>query len=243
MTRAENVLGDNIGFIDLASFMGSDFTVAASARVSLRQETQSLYATLDEFEAKDKGLINRLMRDKHTSCFESVVFQFRIRAPIFVARQHFRHRWGSFNEESGRYVELKDECYVPQTYLVQVGKAMDYKRMELDPYTSGQFRQRELELLKQMRALYEDKLAAGIAREHARIHLPVSQYTTYLWTVNGLALMNFLWLRNSPHAQLEIRKYAEVIENWFKEYLPWTHEAFRKHWGVAMLEGVAIDED
>jgi thymidylate synthase (FAD) len=223
------------GFVELWNSMGDDQTVAASARVSLNRELASLTDHSEKQAERDRGLINRLMRDRHTSPFESVVFQWRIRTPIFVARQWFRHRFSSMNEESGRYVELKDEFYVPQQLRARVGKAMDYTYADLEPGQNAEFVGRIEGLYREARTLYEDMLAAGVAREHARMVLPVAQYTTFIWTVNALSLMNFLHLRNSPHAQEEIRVYAEVMEGVFAERLPWTHAAFRQHWGAGMV--------
>ena len=223
------------GFVELWNTLGADQTVAASARVSLSRELASLTDHSDRQAERDRGLINRLMRDHHTSPFESVVFQWRVRTPIFVARQWHRHRFSSINEESGRYVELQDEFYVPDQLRVRVGKAMDYQYVDMEAEQNAQFRARIEALYHDARALYEEMLAAGVAREHARIVLPVAQYTTFIWTVNALSLMNFLHLRNSPHAQAEIRAYAEVMEAVFAERLPWTHAAFREHWGPGMV--------
>ncbi len=223
------------GFVELWNMMGEDHTIAASARVSLHRELTSLTDHSEKQAERDRGLINRLMRDHHTSPFESVVFQWRVRAPIFVARQWFRHRFSSFNEESGRYVELQDEFYVPTHLRARVGKAMDYQYVDLDDERNADFVARIEALYRDARALYEDMLTAGVAREHARMVLPVAQYTTFIWTVNALSLMNFLYLRHSPHAQAEIRVYAEAMETVFAERLPWTHAAFRAHWGSGMV--------
>ena len=223
------------GFVELWGMLGDDRSVAASARVSLSRELASLTDHSEQQAERDRGLINRLMRDRHTSPFESVVFQWRVRAPIFVARQWFRHRFSSFNEESGRYVELKDEFYLPERLRVRLGKAMDYTYADMDDTQNAAFRDRIEAVYAQARALYEDMLRAGVAREHARMVLPVAQFTTFIWTVNALSLMNFLHLRNSPHAQEEIRHYAAIMESVFAARLPWTHAAFRQHWGVAAI--------
>ncbi|RME45771.1 MAG: FAD-dependent thymidylate synthase [Chloroflexi bacterium] len=223
------------GFVELLDFMGDDRRCVAAARVSLRRESLSLADMTEEQIAKDQGLLNRLMRDKHTSPFEHAVFQFRIRAPIFVVRQWMRHRFSSYNEESGRYVKLVDEFYLPDRLRIRVGKAMDYSFEPIDDERNAYFRKRIGELYEEARALYEEMLEAGIAREHARIVLPVAQYTTFFWTVNALSLMNFLNLRNSEHAQYEIRQYARAIEDIFAQKMPWTQAAFRKHWGPSAI--------
>ncbi len=223
------------GFVELLDLLGDDRRCVAAARVSLRREQVSLVDGSPEQVARDQGLIERLIRDRHTSPFEHAVFQFRVRAPIFVVRQWFRHRYASYNEESGRYVALEDEFFVPDDLRVRVGKAMDYHYESLPPAENEALRTAIAGHYEAARALYERLLAVGVAREHARMVLPVAQYTTFFWTVNALSLMNFLNLRNSPHAQAEIRAYAQVIEVMFASRMPWTHAAFRAHWGPSMI--------
>jgi thymidylate synthase (FAD) len=223
------------GFVELLDVLGDDRRCVAAARVSLRREQRSLSDDSPEQVARDRGLLERLVRDRHTTPFEHVVFQFRVRSPIFVVRQWFRHRYASYNEESARYVELEDEFFLPDALRVRVGKAMDYNYGVLEPAEDDALRAEVTALYDEARALYEKLLARGVAREHARLVLPVAQYTTFFWTVNALSLMNFLNLRNAPHAQAEIRAYAEVIETMFQTRLPWTHAAFRAHWGSSMI--------
>ena len=151
----------------------------------------------------------------------------------FVANGFIVHN--SYNEESGRYVKLVDEFYLPNHLRIRAGKAMDYRYEPIDDERNAYFRKRIGEMYDASRALYEEMIDAGIAREHARIVLPVAQYTTFFWTVNALSLMNFLNLRNSEHAQYEIRQYASAIEDIFAEKMPWTQAAFRKHWGPSAI--------
>jgi thymidylate synthase (FAD) len=216
--------------------MGDDRRCVAAARVSLRGEAKSLKDGSPEQIARDKGLIRTLMRNRHTSPFEHAVFQFRVRAPILVARQWFRHRFASYNEESGRYVELKDEFYLPEHLRGSSGKAMDYGVSALDDDTNDWARAQIEAVYQRAREAYESLLARGVAREHARVVLPMAQYTTFFWTVNALSLMNFLNLRTAATAQGEIRAYAAAIEELFRQRMPWTHEAFREFWGVSMIE-------
>jgi thymidylate synthase (FAD) len=223
------------GFVELLDVLGDDRRCVAAARVSLRREEKSLRDDSPEQRARDEGLIVRLIRDRHTSPFEHAVFQFRIRAPIFVVRQWFRHRYASYNEESARYAALEDEFFVPEQLRVRVGKAMDYRYETLPEAEDAALRAELAAVYERARALYERLLERGVAREHARLVLPVAQYTTFLWTVNALSLMNFLNLRNAPHAQAEIQAYAAVIESMFAERMPWTHAAFRAHWGPSMI--------
>ena len=224
------------GFVEVLDVLGDDRRCVAAARVSLRRELLSLTDDSPEQVERDRGLIQRLIQDRHTSPFEHAVFQFRVRAPIFVARQWFRHRYASYNEESGRYVALEDEFYVPDDLRIRVGKAMDYHYESLPPADNEALRSALAAHYEAARALYERLLAVGVAREHARMVLPVSQYTTFVWTVNALSLMNFLNLRNAPHAQAEIREYAVIIEAMFQRHMPWTHAAFRAHWGPSMIQ-------
>ncbi len=223
------------GFVELLDILGDDRRCVAAARVSLRREVASLADESKDQIERDKALIRRLLRDHHTSPFEHAVFQFRIRAPILVARQWFRHRFASYNEESGRYSKLEDELYLPERLHGPVGKPMDYVMAPL-PGEMNERARREIEAhYARARALYESLLAMGVAREHARMVLPVAQYTSFFWTVNALSLMNFIYLRTAPAAQAEIRAYAEVIEDIFRERMPWTHAAFREYWGRCMI--------
>ncbi len=232
-TAFARVLGQ--GFVELIELLGDDRRCVAAARVSVRREQLSLVAGDAAQEARDRGLLERLIKDRHTSPLEHAVFQFRVRAPIFVVRQWFRHRFASYNEESGRYVELEDQFYLPERLRARVGKAMDYRYADLPEADNAAAVADVAAVYEQARAVYERLLALGVAREHARMVLPVAQFTTFFWTVNALSLMNFLNLRNAPHAQYEIQAYAEIIEALFQERMPWTHAAFRAHWGVSSV--------
>ncbi len=223
------------GFVELLDVLGDDRRCVAAARVSLRREQLSLTDETPQQIERDRGLIERLIRDKHTSPFEHAVFQFRVRAPIFVVRQWFRHRYASYNEESARYVRLEDHFYLPDEFRVRVGKAMDYQYEHLPDDENAALQAELTHHYEAARELYEKLLARGVAREHARLVLPVAQFTTFFWTVNALSLMNFLNLRNALHAQAEIQAYAVVIEDMFREAMPWTHTAFRAHWGTSMI--------
>lgn len=223
------------GFVELLDTLGDDRRCVAAARVSLRRDQKSLVDDSEAQMKRDQGLLHRLMADRHTSPFEHAIFQFRVRAPIFVVRQWFRHRFASYNEESGRYIKLEDEFFLPERLRERVGKAMDYTYADMAEPENGQTLDEIEALYEQARGLYERLLERGVAREHARMVLPVAQYTTFFWTVNTLSLMNFLNLRNSPHAQEEIRDYAVVIEDMFAAHMPWTHAAFREHWGPSAI--------
>jgi thymidylate synthase (FAD) len=209
------------GFVRLDGAMADDLSVVNGARVSFARRK-------DEMDASDEGLIRFLMRDRHGSPFEHNAFRFHVRCPIFVAREWFRHRIGSFNEFSMRYAKATDDFYVPEPEDVrtQVGKPGSYTFEPVDDELAEETR-RELEALyEQAYATYARLVEKGVARELARSVMPVGSYTQFYWTVNARALMNFVSLRNSEFAQLEIRRYAEAVEAFFAREMPVTHAAF-----------------
>jgi thymidylate synthase (FAD) len=209
------------GFVRLDDAMASDLSVVNSARVSFgRRKT--------EMDESDEGLIRFLMRDHHGTPFEHNAFRFHIRAPIFVAREWFRHRVGSFNEFSMRYAKATDDFYVPEPDDVrtQVGKPGAYSFEPVDPELAEQTRVELRAVYEQAYATYERLVEAGVARELARAVMPVGAYTEFYWTVNARALMNFVALRAHETAQREIRRYAEAVETFFAEKMPVTHAAF-----------------
>jgi thymidylate synthase (FAD) len=209
------------GFVRLDDAMADDLSVVNGARVSFaRRKT--------EMEASDEGLIGFLMRDRHGSPFEHNAFRFHVRCPIFVAREWFRHRIGSFNEFSMRYAKATEDFYVPDADDVrsQVGKPGAYSFERVDPELAEETRAELEALYEQAYATYARLVEKGVARELARSVMPVGAYTQFYWTVNARALMNFISLRNSEFAQLEIRRYAEAVETFFAERMPVTHAAF-----------------
>jgi thymidylate synthase (FAD) len=207
------------GFIRLVDFMGGDTAIVQAARVSFGQGSKG--------EERDRKLIDFLIRNKHETPFEQSVFKFHVKCPIFVARQWFRHRWSSFNEISGRYTEMKDEFYVPEKFRIQKSRNYDYE--DIPPQTTAVLHEKLQRFYSEMYALYESMIAEGVAKEQARIVLPLALYTQFYWAVNARSLMNFLMLRLDVHAQLEIRLYAQAIKTMFQEKLPWTYDSFKKH--------------
>jgi thymidylate synthase (FAD) len=179
-------------------------------------------------DESDEGLIRFLMRERHASPFEHSVFRFHVRSPIFVAREWFRHRWGSFNEFSMRYAKATDEFYVPEPDDVrtQVGKPGAYSFEPVDDELAERTRDELREIYEQAYETYERLVEAGVARELARAVMPVGAYTEFFWTVNARALMNFVSLRAAEAAQREIRRYAEAVEQFFAAEMPVTHAAF-----------------
>jgi thymidylate synthase (FAD) len=209
------------GFVRLDDAMADDLSVVNGARVSFAKHKT-------EMDDSDAGLIRFLMRDRHGTPFEHNSFRFHIRAPIFVAREWFRHRIGSFNEFSMRYARATDEFYVPEPEDVrsQVGKPGAYSFEPLPPEVAEATREELRAVYESAYAAYERLVELGVARELARSVLPVGAYTEFYWTVNARALMNFLSLRNSETAQREIRRYAEACEQFLAELMPVTYAAF-----------------
>jgi thymidylate synthase (FAD) len=209
------------GFVRLDDAMANDLSVVNGARVSFARRKE-------EMDTSDEGLIRFLMRDRHGSPFEHNAFRFHVRTPIFVAREWFRHRIGSFNEFSLRYAKATDDFYVPEADDVrtQVGKPGAYSFEQVSPELAAETREKLQALYDQAYDTYTGLVEQGVARELARSVLPVGAYTQFYWTVNARALMNFVSLRNSEFAQLEIRRYAEAVERFFAQKMPVTHAAF-----------------
>jgi thymidylate synthase (FAD) len=209
------------GFVRLDAVMADDLSVVNAARVSFARHKEAM-------DASDEGLIRFLMRERHGTPFEHNSFRFHVRCPIFVAREWFRHRIGSFNEFSMRYAKATDEFYVPapEDVRTQVGKPGAYTFETVDPELAESTRETIDSVYRTAYAAYEELVEAGVAREIARCVLPVGAYTEFFWTVNARALMNFVSLRASETAQREIRRYAEAVESFLAEKMPVTHEAF-----------------
>jgi thymidylate synthase (FAD) len=209
------------GFVRLDDAMATDISVVNGARVSFARRKE----VMDE---SDEGLIRFLMRDRHASPFEHSVFRFHVRCPIFIAREWFRHRWGSFNEFSMRYARATDEFYVPEADDVrtQVGKPGAYSFERVDSDLAEATRDELKAVYEAAYEAYERLVEQGVARELARAVLPVGAYTEFYWTVNARALMNFVSLRAAETAQREIRRYADACERFFAERMPVTHAAF-----------------
>jgi thymidylate synthase (FAD) len=219
---AENVVNVlDHGFVRLDDAMADDLSVVNGARVSFARRKE-------EMDESDEGLIRFLMRDRHGTPFEHNSFRFHIRTPIFVAREWFRHRVGSFNEFSMRYAKATDDFYVPEPEDVrtQVGKPGSYSFEQVSPEVAESTREELKAVYESAYQTYERLVEQGVARELARCVLPVGAYTEFYWTVNARALMNFLSLRASETAQREIRRYAEACELFLAEKMPITHAAF-----------------
>lgn len=209
----------DLGFVRLVDFMGGDQSVVQAARVSIGKGI-----TNDE---RDQKLVNFLLANGHETPFEHSVFKFHIKCPLFVARQWFRHRIASYNEISGRYTKMKDECCLPDRLRSQ--KARNYKYEFIPDDINDSLREKIQDHYEQSFELYNELLEHNVAKEHARIVLPLALYTQFYWTINARALMNFLNLRLDEHAQYEIRQYAHAIDDVFQSKMPWSHDAFLKY--------------
>jgi thymidylate synthase (FAD) len=216
------------GFVRLDGAMADDLSVVNGARVSFARRKL-------ELDDADAGLIRFLMRDRHGTPFEHNAFRFHIRCPIFVAREWFRHRVGSFNEFSMRYARATDDFYIPEPEDVrsQVGKPGAYSFEPVSDELAEATREELRAVYEHAFATYERLVEQGVARELARAALPVGAYTEFFWTVNARSLMNFVSLRAAESAQREIRRYADAVERFFEERMPITYQAFVANGRVA----------
>ena len=205
------------GFVRLVDFMGGDQGVVDAARVS--------YGGVSKGPEADKKLIGYLLKHFHMTPFEHSVFKFHVSAPIFVARQWFRHRFAAYNEVSFRYTEVKDYFYMPAAWR---GQDKKNKQGSSAAVALDQDALHKIFKIQVDGALetYKKMIEQGVAREMARMVLPVNLYTEFYWTVNARSLMNFVALRADAHAQWEIQQYGEAMARSFKELMPWTYEAF-----------------
>lgn len=207
------------GCLQLEDACTSDLAVVNAARVSLNVHH-------DAMDERDEGLIAFLMRERHGTPFEHGMFRFVVTAPLFVVREWHRHRVGhSYNEWSGRYSKIEPEFYLPATIRRQNGKPGAYSFID---FGVGQdiVRERLRQSYDQAYRTYEHLLDEGVAKEQARLVLPLATYTKFYWTCNPRSLMHFLSLRNSDQAMAEIREYAQAAEEIFARLMPTTYEAF-----------------
>ncbi len=238
------------GFVRVVDYMGNDSSVVQAARVSYGSGTKKVNA--------DKGLINYLMSHRHTTPFEMCEIKFHIKLPIFVARQWIRHRTASVNEYSARYSIMEDEFYIPRPeHLAAQSKQNHQGRDEAGSLTVDE-QKRALEILKKdsvncydhyLEMINQDKNGNqidqnkdGLARELARMNLPINCYTQWYWKIDLHNLLNFLALRADSHAQYEIREYAKVMLDLVQKWVPHSYEAFAKHrMSGKELSGMALE--
>jgi thymidylate synthase (FAD) len=213
------------GFVRLVDHMGNDLSVVRSARVSYDAEWRT-----GEDEGKDRKLIHYLMKNRHTSPFESVSFTFDVKAPIFVFRQWHRHRTWSYNEVSARYTELPEECYVPKREHITTQSTSNKQMRTNDehPYAAS-LAGHINDMCRRAYSDYHWLLKQGVPRELARGVLPLNTYSHMFATVDLHNLFHFIEVRRHPHAQYEIRVYAEAILNLIRPIVPVCVEAFEQH--------------
>jgi thymidylate synthase (FAD) len=238
-TKQEIVFRDDMT-VELVKSSASDADVIWAARVSTAGETT--LEKVGESSERDAGLINYLARERHGSPFEHTSMTFFVSAPIFVFREFMRHRIASYNEESGRYRELRPVFYIPNKdrKLVQVGKTGAYTFIDGTPEQLDITVNAIKETCTLAYENYQKILASGVAREVARAVLPVTLYSSMYVTMNARALMNFLSLRTSSegshfpsYPQREIEMVAEKMEKHFAELMPMTYAAFQKSGRIA----------
>ena len=234
------------GFVRVVDYMGNDSSVVQAARVSYGAGTKKVNA--------DKALINYLIAHRHTTPLEMCEIKFHIKLPIFVARQWIRHRTASVNEYSARYSIMEDEFYIPKAHdLCSQSKVNHQGRDESKPL-SNEEQKRVLQILKEDslksyqhyleminqndKGDVADESKDGLARELARMNLPLNCYTQWYWKIDLHNLLHFLKLRADSHAQYEIRVYAEIMLDMVKAWVPHCYEAFNKHqrFGQALSE-------
>lgn len=229
ISEAEEILDKEYGVLDkgfvrLVDYLGGDARIVQAARVSYGAGTKSV--------REDAALIDYLLRNEHSSPFEQVVFTFHLKMPIFVARQWVRHRTARLNEISGRYSVLQNECYIPAEGDVAQQSA-DNKQGREAQAVSELAAQKTRMLLKQGQeaaySAYEELIDAGLARELARINLPLSLYTEMYWQIDLRNLFHFLKLRLDAHAQKEIREYAGALFAIVQKVAPLASASFANH--------------
>jgi thymidylate synthase (FAD) len=212
------------GFVRLVDYLGGDARIVQAARVSYGEGTKTV--------REDRALIDYLLRNKHTSPFEQVIFTFHVKMPIFVARQWIRHRTARLNEISGRYSVMRDEFYVPRNHEVRL-QSQRNRQGGSDREVPEELRERVIELLQrdqgEIYRSYESLLEDDVARELARVNLPLSLYTEMYWQIDLNNLFHFLRLRMDWHAQYEIRVYGDAIARCVEAVAPMAFGAFEEN--------------
>lgn len=221
------------GFVRLVDYLGGDARIVQAARVSYGDGTKSV--------REDSGLIDYLLRHGHSSPFEQVVLTFHVKMPIFVARQWIRHRTARLNEISGRYSIMKDEAYLPacedialQSTNNRQGRMSQAAPLEVSSHIQKVLQDQQKSAYHGYKALIDTNLA----RELARINLPLSTYTELYWQIDLHNLFHFLKLRCDSHAQKEIRSYALVLLDICRTVVPHATKSFEKH----VLRGIRFSE-
>ncbi|WP_445681725.1 FAD-dependent thymidylate synthase [Radicibacter daui] len=236
------------GFVRVIDYMGDDAAIVQAARVSYGAGTKAARS--------DEGLIRYLLRHAHTTPFEMCEIKYHIKLPIFVARQWIRHRTANVNEYSGRYSVMEDEFYIPRTE--QLAAQSRSNRQGRGAVLEGEEAVRVLQLLKDdARQSYQhyvemlnedgdgnviDESRDGLARELARMNLPINLYTQFYWKIDLHNLLHFLRLRADSHAQYEIRVFAEAMLDTVRRWVPIAWQAGEDYKrGAETLSAPALD--
>ncbi len=215
------------GFVRLVDFMGNDDSIVQAARVSYGKGTKK--------STEDRGLIRYLLRHSHTTPFEMVEFKFHVKLPIFVARQWIRHRTANVNEYSGRYSVMEDEFYMPKTENIHFQSKLNKQgrddSVEHEPSAElrKKFSDATEDIQRRSYSDYQEFIEVDLARELARINLPISMYTQWYWKIDLHNLFHFLRLRLDTHAQYEIRVFAQAMAEIVKEVTPIAFGAFEDY--------------
>lgn len=210
------------GFVRPLQTWGSDELIVRAARVSFNDV---------ESDGNRPGLIDYLMRHRHTSPFEMCEIVLHVKLPIFVARQWVRHRTASLNEVSARYVELPTDYYIPALDVI-CGQAKNNKQGRGEPLAIERAHAVQRRMVQASASAFDEyhRLCEdGVAKEIARMVLPMNTYTEWIWKSDLHNLLRFLEQRMHPHAQYEIREYANVIAGIVQGWVPQTWAAFEKH--------------
>lgn len=214
--------------------IGADYRIVQAARVSYSHGTKKVNT--------DKGLIRYLYRNRHTTPFEMVKFTFVIKMPMFIARQHFRHRTANMNEISARYSVIEDSFFHPEVVYKQSADNRQGRDTEQLPNEVQKLFQEYLNHQEAGYKMYKDLVDAGVARETARIGLPQSIMTEFYWTIDLHNLLHYLGLRMDSHAQEEIRDYANAIFELIEPIVPIAASAFKDYNLNSMrLSGLEVD--
>ena len=214
------------GFVEVIDSLGSDLTVVNSARVSFGKRKEV-------YDKSDRALVKFLAKHKHFSPFRHMMVQFHLKAPEFVMRQWYKHVVGAettssyptkdhaWNEISGRYTPVTD-YYIPEVWRKQSQDNKQASEGELNDLQQKRMTHLYERYLLDVERVYETMVLTGMAKEQARVVLPLSQYTEVYWTASFQAIMNFIDLRDETTAQWEIQQYAKVIKEMMYDIYPET---------------------
>lgn len=228
MTEQRDIIGNpnyipvlNCGFVGLVDIMGDDSSIVQAARVSYGKGTKNV--------SEDRALIRYLMKHRHTSPFEMVELKFHIKLPIFVMRQHIRHRTANVNEYSGRYSEMSNEFYIPEKFGQQSISNKQGTDEGMSNIENMICQTLAKDTCESSYNAYKSLLNKNISRELSRIVMPVSNYTECYWKIDLRNLLHYFSLRRDSHAQYEIRVFADAMYKLIEPHVPITLEAFNDY--------------